>query len=90
MSGTWEAARVGPNLGQDHFRQAALDTWDCREPLDLVLIGVQALGNFHTHTSDGLIQLVTTCWFHLGRVGLAEMPLKQACRLGKTFLGEDH
>lgn len=37
-----------------------------------------------------LVLQATMCWFHLCGVGLAEMPLKQAYRLGKTFLGEYH
>src|SRR5258708_11889787 len=56
MSRIGKTAHVWSNLGQDHFRQTPLDPWDCRESLDLVFIGTQALSNLCAHALNGFIK----------------------------------
>lgn len=61
MPSTGEPTHVGPYLGQDHLCQAPLDPWDGHEPLDLLLIGAQALSNLGAHAFDGFIQGINVC-----------------------------
>src|SRR6266566_7368801 len=58
MSCAGKAMHVRPDLRQDHFGQAPLDTWDRLQSLEQMLIGTQALGNLCTHPLDGFIQRV--------------------------------
>ncbi len=51
-------AHVRSYLGQDHLGEASLDPWDCREPLDLMLIWTQAFSNLRAHAVNGFIKRI--------------------------------
>ena len=56
MSCAGKAAHVGPNLGQNDFRQASLDARDRFQALEQGFKRVHALGNLIAHAHNRFIQ----------------------------------